>query len=47
MNDGWGCCNTGTARRSVCVFGGIGCNVDHTTVKILNGIKAVEDQIGK
>lgn len=38
-NDGWGMCNTGWGvhrpeyETCVCALGGIGCNVDHVTLK--------------
>jgi hypothetical protein len=36
VDDGWGICNTGTQYRIICRKGGIGCNVDHSYVKIRN-----------
>jgi hypothetical protein len=32
VNNGLGLCNTGSGRRIVCAFGGIGCNVDHAWI---------------
>ena len=53
-NDGWGACNTGWGQQPgntfkdrgfsiVCKLGGIGCNVDHTRMKIRN----LENKIDK
>jgi hypothetical protein len=31
-NGGMGMCNTGSGKRINCVFGGIGCDVDHAWI---------------
>jgi len=36
MNNRWGNCNTGARVKGVCVLGGIGCNVDHVSIKLEN-----------
>lgn len=36
MNEGFGCCNTGSGQPVICCLGGIGCNVDHVTQKQAN-----------
>jgi hypothetical protein len=35
-NDGYGMCNTGSGKRTICSFDGIGCDVDHALVKVRN-----------
>lgn len=33
-NRGWGACNTGVNAPRICVLGGIGCNIDHVTIRL-------------
>lgn len=38
MNSGMGSCNTGSGKRGTCVFGGIGCDVDHVLLAHQSGL---------
>jgi hypothetical protein len=32
MNEGAGCCNTGSGFYGICALGGIGCDIDHAKI---------------